>query len=176
MLLIFLTKLDLLEICDSENATEAINAEQQLAEANEDFEEDFELMTGSGKTASEENTELQETIESSSDLELLSDEEESDSDVEINKLDTKKRKLDDNIEACKSKKLKTQMNDEPDDSCSDSVSDDDISADENSEVHSDDENEEDEEESSQQGKWEDIYGRLRDKDGSVVQVSHLLAN
>lgn len=147
-----------------------------MAEANEDFEEDFELMTGNKNNDAKKSSKVRETLDSNSDVESLSEEEEDvydeyDSDVENSELIGKKRKHDGNvIDTSKSKKLKTQTHDESDDNFSDLVSDEELSEDENSVEQS----ESDDNEEEKEHKWEDIYGRLRDKDGAVVQVNYLI--
>lgn len=175
-LIISLTKSDLLEICDSENATDAINAEQQLVEANEDFEEDFELMMGNTEHNSDENnepsdvTDSEDNLESGSDLESPADQKQDDSDVKNNKSNSKKRKIDDDTVGAKSKKMKAQKDNDAsdilsnDDNDSDLLSNDDIMSEEDEEKHRE----------TKHGEWQDIYGRLRDKDGTVIQVSLLL--
>ncbi|EEZ99092.1 nucleolar MIF4G domain-containing protein 1 [Tribolium castaneum] len=128
----------LLEVCDPENLKNTALAEQQLAEVNDEFEEDLVLMTEDKPSKIRKQTD--DYLNSSED-EI--EEEENFSESETEEIpDMKKRKID-------------EINDDKS---------------EDSESFEEEENSDEEspEKTNDDGTWEDIYGRLRAKDGSVV--------
>lgn len=178
----------MLEVCDPENLKTTALAEQQMAEANDEFEEDLVLMTQ--KSSKTQNTE--DDFISSEEDNLTDDFEESEDDSSIDESPkSKKRKREneeddagDNFlnsdediddfeeseedsitdESPKSKKNDNKGNDKKESKKLNS--DDEFSADDSDENK--DLEDESSEETNEDGTWEDIYGRLRAKDGSVV--------
>lgn len=231
---------DLLEVCDSEHMKDAVEAEKELLNANDDFDEDFALMTGSKiKSKSKINQNNQDTSENNeeefddendglddfedllneddeSDLDLGEEEEyedineedlqedyssdeadlkfksginkkditESDNDVEHGDSDgseqlvnKKRKKSNGNVNKSKKKvKFADDSSDEDTEELEDN-SDADVLTDNSDEDNLDSENKEEISKSKSKmnpdGTWEDIYGRLRGKDGSVITVSQL---
>lgn len=136
----------LLEMCDSGNMKAAVAAEQQFIETNEDFEEDFALMTG--KNGNNLEDDLNETF---------SEEEE-----EQEELTPKRKRIDD----LNSDKNEEDHKEEDDDNFSNnSFSNDEVNLD--SDLESDASNKMESE--VQEETWEDIYGRLRNKDGAIIK-------
>lgn len=140
-----------MEVCDPENLKTSGLAEQQLAEVNDEFEEDLVLMTESNK-----NDEGEDVSEDEGDFfnDLSEDEEEtsvgqkrlmSDSEVGSDDDEDKSEKT--------TKKRKTSIESD--------------FSDENSDAEAPDESEK---EDRDDGTWEDIYGRLRTKEGTIVDV------
>lgn len=157
----FLTISDLLEICDSENASEAINAEQQLTEANDAFEKDFEMVTGERKEKNKiEESSSERDLECDYDGSLaLESDTETDSDT---KPSTKKRKTAQDKDSNNKKHEPERCIEDSDDSVE--------AFDDEEQINSKNEDDKNKKEDSMQGTWEDIYGRLRDKDGAIIQV------
>nr|XP_022910395.1 nucleolar MIF4G domain-containing protein 1 homolog isoform X2 [Onthophagus taurus] len=144
----------LLEICDGEMKN-AISAEQQFKEANDDFEEDFELMTG--KKIKKQKVK-KDDFDNFSDLE----DDLQDSEDDLDDLQDSKDDLDD---------LQDSEDDLDDFEASlDDLQDskDDLQDSEDKNLDDIDEINDDEENKSKIGTWEDIYGRLRSKDGSIL--------
>lgn len=220
-----------MEVCDSEKISEAVNAEKQLLEASDGFEEDFDLMMGKSKNLRKDSDESDsESDFDSEDEEMESDfdsenEEmrsdfENDSDVLGGDLNGKnvseggeseedvvgekdKRKVQKNLKKVEGKGKKTitnkqkDLSDSEDEKVEKSVQTKDKKRRnlEKSDTSAKDENkkkkmkleedvddfddeetsEEDEDKSdssvTKDGTWEDIYGRLRGEDGSVIEVS-----
>lgn len=149
--------IDLLEVCDSENIADVINSEQQLVEAADGFEEDIELITGSSVTQKHESSEDEEDSEEELDEE---DVQESGDDLEMSdessseeeEIPKRKRKNDREGEN-DNKKLKVEETSVKDDHIEGESEDDDLGDDERDD-----------------GSWQDIYGRRRAKDGSLIEV------
>lgn len=170
--------LDILEVCDPENIKGIVNAEQELNDSGSEFGEDFALMTNQplkdASSSEEDKKDIEDRDESSDNFSGDSEDDLSDNNEfetespEKESSDTsmiddeelldeenchrKKRKNEDEIFL--SKKQKT---------ISDHAS--------SSESEIEDENIDDNTSTDKTDTWEDIYGRLRGKDGAVVSVS-----
>lgn len=170
----------LLEVCDSDNIKSVVSAEQHLSEINNEFEEDFELMTSKTEnSARNEKSDDEDVLEydfqqsklnqddDEFDLckddghsDLYQDESNLESDTDCSDLDTKssltlkKRKLNDKSNKGAEKRPKTKVED-------DSLDDEDV----------DEQDEDFLEKEAVSEEWEDIYGRIRNADGSIKIVS-----
>ncbi|XP_031353457.1 nucleolar MIF4G domain-containing protein 1 isoform X1 [Photinus pyralis] len=136
----------LLEVCDSSNMQAAVAAEQQFTEVNDDFDEDFQLMAN--KTKSQMTRDTSESEEDDATMSDGGDNSEEEDQAMSDDVDDEEE----DVEA---------MSDGSDDK------------EEEFDLESGDPKSMDMEESEQQeeGKsdtWEDIYGRLRGKDGEIV--------
>ncbi|KAK9754512.1 NUDIX domain [Popillia japonica] len=165
----------ILEVCNPENIKGIVNAEQELNDSGSEFGEDFALMTNQplkdASSSEEDKKDIEDRDESSDNFSGDSEDDLSDNDEfetespEKESSDTsmiddeelldeenchrKKRKNEDEIFL--SKKQKT---------ISDHAS--------SSESEIEDENIDDNTSTDKTDTWEDIYGRLRGKDGAVV--------
>lgn len=157
----------MLEVCDSENMKAAVAAEQQLTEVNDDFEEDFALMTGKSLKKTKPNdfdVDMEDDIHSNeeSNASADNDDDEDDNLVENEieeEMDFGNIESDDEI-ASQNHKNKRKYSD------SDEEKDDD-----GDETDSSYGNVEDGKKQIKDEVWEDIYGRLRGKDGEVITVN-----
>ncbi|KAF5270160.1 hypothetical protein FQR65_LT05640 [Abscondita terminalis] len=149
----------LLEVCDSNNLEAAVAAEQQFTAANDDFEEDFELMT-----AQNEGKDKKTSVNSSDESEEI---EEDFSDEEDLGSTTTKDKSTDNESFDEAEEMDEDFSDDEDFEST-------TIKNKNSDKESSDEVEEmdDDDEEAGDTTWEDIYGRTRGKDGSVVTKSN----
>lgn len=205
----FLLFLVLLEVCDSEKMSSAVATEQELNDVNNEFEEDFTLMTGQSnknkvddydnQDVSDEEQMNSGSEEQEEESDYVDDQDEYESDSESSddeKLETKPVENEKKI----SKKLYLNKNNVPEDNSAtktkkrkgsidstiknkktkltdgDYISTDDehdsFDEDEGSEFDSEHESKnKDAPEMNEEGTWEDIYGRLRTKDGTVISVS-----
>ncbi|XP_044257980.1 nucleolar MIF4G domain-containing protein 1 [Tribolium madens] len=134
----------LLEVCDPENLKNTALAEQQLVEVNNEFEEDLVLMTENTKNPTDD-------LLNSSEDEIEDEEDFSESDTAEIPV-SKKRKIEEIDEI---DRKKSQKNGEESDWGEESFEEEETSEEETPQETND-------------GTWEDIYGRLRSKDGSVV--------
>lgn len=139
----------MLEVCEPENISHVVAAEQQLTEVNDEFDEDLDLIAGSNskKDSSEEseNHSSDDESEMSEDDDL--EEENDESSEEEEDSESPKRKKQQLSKA--NKKQKTPTDDE--------MSEDDFV------------NESADEEEKTDETWTDIYGRLRRKDGTIIE-------
>lgn len=155
--------LDILEMCDPENMSKVVSAEQQLAEGNDGFDEDLNLITGTGqkqknRVQESDDEDLEENQDKFSDLDFVDEEEEEDAENEFSEDDDmseeeeeiglKRKKSQNDAKENKKQKICRENSDE-----------------EMEESDDDRKNE------NTDGTWTDIYGRLRGKDGSVIEES-----
>lgn len=171
--------LDLLEICEPENMKSIAAAEQQFADLNNEFEDDFALVTGSDS----KNKEKQDSSD-----DLLDDEFESDyskentddenSEFKDSESDESRDSMDNTMKTDKNngkrkvssdegfnntnKKIKSNKIDENSEE-SENLSDDEFGSD-----NSEDSDSENDDRTDQKELWEDIYGRTRNKKGDVI--------
>lgn len=132
-------------MCDPDNISNVVAAEKQLVEGGNEFEEDLALITDSNyKNNISEKTDEDTDSQQSEELEEEEEQEEfSEDDVSEGEDEIPKKRLN---KANKKRK------------CNEDDDDNDDGSDEN---FSESENEE--------GTWTDIYGRLRGKDGTVIE-------
>lgn len=190
MQLLFVCLIDLLEVCDPENISSIVAAEKQLKDGGGEFDEDLALIADdeykikvSGKSddsgedfgdEEEEDNEIDDfgdEEEEENDFDDFEDEdsveEEEDLSEEENENSTRKSKRKNRAQEIdtdsengdsKRKQKRTKVDKKEafssDESCEES---------ENGESDSENENKE--------GTWTDIYGRLRGKDGSIIEES-----
>ncbi|CAH0564818.1 unnamed protein product [Brassicogethes aeneus] len=191
----------LLEVCDGDNMKGVAETEKELMDANDDFDEDFALMTGKEvekpkknkkknkmkndafkENSEDEELEINEDDEDNSDFEaLLNEDDESDLDIEDfsgNDDDDDLMGEEEEIKEPKSKNnnkrkhsgekapkdKKVRFTEDPE-----SFEESESSENENEELEENSDTEE--KKTNPDGTWEDIYGRLRAKDGSVVMTN-----
>lgn len=142
----------------------AAEAERELMETDQDFDEDFSLMTGE-KSKKEKNKD--ESI--SSDEDFFSSEQDVDETVECSDENSTEYKNEDNDEIIY-KHLDEEFNEKSDEDIDEKINED---IDEYNHKGSDKDIEAenlDENKTKQNDEiWEDIYGRLRNKDGDIIQ-------
>ncbi|KAF5287461.1 hypothetical protein FQA39_LY04089 [Lamprigera yunnana] len=136
----------LLEVCDSENLKAAVAAEQQFSAANENFEEDFELMVGK-KEKQKQKEKSKSSDESDMDLEddFSDDDDMCDdgSNVENEEMSDASEDVSDVNEET------TEDGTDRSEEITDAIGDEKLN-------------------NLEKNTWEDIYGRLRAKDGTVI--------
>ncbi|RZB40187.1 nucleolar MIF4G domain-containing protein 1 [Asbolus verrucosus] len=162
---------DLLEVCDSENLKSSALAEQQLTEINDEFEEDLALMTENvdDVNVDSDDSEInsQDFEEASSSDDELNSSDESCENMEESDIQIKKRPIETERINLKRRKLNSESSDSGDLSDQDNES---VQSNETLSNH--EENNHDERiKNNKDGTWEDIYGRLRAADGSIINES-----
>ncbi|XP_043276186.1 nucleolar MIF4G domain-containing protein 1 [Venturia canescens] len=184
----------LLDFCNDENRKLAVETEKQLlgGDADSDFDEDFAMITGS-KREERDSDENSDVSESENDDFL---DENSSGEEDIEEPEQKKLKKYDNSEIINGKKklpkMTEQINDElseEDDDLEDNSSNFNSECDENnSDIPKDEEIGSETEDMSESGNfskchngkkthinedgtWEDIYGRKRDRDGNILTAN-----
>ncbi|KAK4873571.1 hypothetical protein RN001_012931 [Aquatica leii] len=171
----------LLEVCDSKNLEAAVAAEQQFSAVNDDFAEDLELMTGKTKKEKKENPVLDDSEESDNNMnEDLSSNEDMDDDDSIEEDDVDVNPMSDE-ESATTKDDDVDVNamsdeesatTEDDDVDVNAMSDDEsVTTGDHDQDHTDDDEPNQEQEKEGDETWEDIYGRTRGKDGSVLPAN-----
>ena len=160
----------MLELCDPGNVDEAVMAEQNLNDIDEEFDEDFALAT---ETDDSKKFVKKSKIEQIVDHKGKQDVDDELTDFEGNEFDRSDVDSDGDVSTNNVgvKKKKSRLNLPGNDihSFSDDSSDQDSDGnDDESDNGSGDEVRDNE---NVEGVWEDIYGRLRTSDGSVIQVN-----
>ncbi|KAI4456503.1 cell cycle control protein cwf22-related [Holotrichia oblita] len=160
----------ILEVCDSENMKGIVNAEQEINDSGSEFGEDFALMTNqplkdarSNEQDEEQSTrdsdENNENFSGDSDDDLdenhefqneSSESEASDIDMSDDERSRKnKRKIEDETSSLKKQKIMSEDSGSSESEIEEEKVDDNVGTD-------------------KMDTWEDIYGRLRAKDGAVI--------
>ncbi|XP_060522317.1 nucleolar MIF4G domain-containing protein 1 [Cylas formicarius] len=164
----------LLEVCNPEYISKAGAAENELDKVNEEFEEDFSLMTEHTNTSNHGRSKIfsnDNSLEDLSDLEIGNESSESDSEEESStreifqkdkkdtnilntgkSLNIKRNKRQNKITA-KKRKVETEIRNSDSDASDNNLE---LEAVENTPTD---------------GTWEDIYGRLRSQDGGIVSTN-----
>lgn len=164
----FYFEIDLLEVCDPESIASVAAAEKQLKDDGGEFDEDLALIADEDHTNKDyensEESDLEEDFgdeeeEEGEDSEDINDFEDEDS-VDEEEEDLIKEEFEDTTknEKSKNKKQKFETASENEDS-------------ERDEDEESENGENDSENAETEGTWTDIYGRLRGKDGSIIEES-----
>lgn len=148
-LLIFFA--DLLEVCDPEMMKKSVAAEQELNDINNEFDEDFALMTDKN-TTKKQQTEADDPESDDEMMDLLNEDDDSEEEI-LDEIEEDSNEND--IEEENNGKRKFEH--------------DDSEVDKKIKPNSDSEELSEEENKDKDGVWSDIYGRLRTKDGGFVE-------
>lgn len=168
-----------------------VTAEQEFGAANDDFEEDFALMTGDYRKPikqvnhddDSDNNNTEDSLTGNSESEAEPDNDgagkddfdlESDGEAVEETSGKRKTKPKEPTNKKKMKVVEEFASDSGDDSLSSAGDiEEDFSGDDNDAENIEDGEDTENKEGDNGGTWEDIYGRIRDKDGSIVVVSTL---